>query len=212
MDKEKATNQETLKRRLFEMLSSSVGLRIESWWAHLAMVAIPASQYPWSPPGVNMKWTPRRMKFVLNVYPPYAFTGIRVTRVDPQWRELHVSMKLRWYNINAVGSHFGGSLYSMVDPHLMLLLKQLLGPDYVVWDKTAGIDFRKPGRGCVHCLVQISDEQLEDIRRNTRDGAAYRPQYELEIKDDKGDIIATVTKVLHIRKSKVAPASVSGAP
>jgi hypothetical protein len=31
-------------------------------------------------------------------------------------------MNLRWYNTNYVGTHFGGSLYSMVDPIYMLLL------------------------------------------------------------------------------------------
>ncbi len=154
-----------------------------------------------------MKWTPRRMKFVLNLYPPYAFTGIRVTRIDTAWRELHVSMKLHWFNKNAVGTHFGGSLYSMVDPHLMLLFKQLLGTDYVVWDKTAGIDFRKPGRGCVHCVVRISDEQIEEIRLKTRDGSAYRPRYELAIQDEEGDVVATVTKTLHIQNRRAARTS-----
>ncbi len=88
----------------------------------------------------TMKWTPRRLKFALNVYPPYLGAGVSITKVDRDWRELKVSMKLRWYNRNAVGSHFGGSLYSMVDPHLMLLLMKLLGEDYVVWDKAASID------------------------------------------------------------------------
>ena len=151
-----------------------------------------------------MKWTPRRLKLVLNLYPPYSFTGIRVTRIDLAWRELHVSMRLRWYNRNAVGTHFGGSLYSMVDPHLMLLLKQALGPDYVVWDKSASIEFHKPGRGCVHSVISISDEQLEEIRLKTQEGSAYRPRYELAIKDEEGDTVATVTKVLHIHNRSVA--------
>ncbi len=76
-----------------------------------------------------MKWTPRRLKLVLRLYPPYLGAGVNVTRIDPDWHELHVSMKLRWYNRNAVGTHFGGSLYSMVDPHLMLLLMGLLGDE-----------------------------------------------------------------------------------
>lgn len=146
-----------------------------------------------------MKWTPRRLKLVLSLYPPYRFAGIRVTKIDPGWRELHVSMKLSWFNQNAVGTHFGGSLYSMVDPHLMLLLMQALGSDYVVWDKLAKIEFHKPGKGRVHSVIRITDEDLKEIRRKTEGGDIYRPRFELTILDEDGDIVATVTKVLHIR-------------
>lgn len=147
-----------------------------------------------------MKWTPRWLKFALNVYPPYLLTGIRVNAIEPGWRELHVSMQLRWFNQNAVGTHFGGSLYSMVDPHLMLLLMQALGREYVVWDKTAKIEFHKPGTGRVHSVVRITDEVLEQIRRKTDGGDAYRPRFELTILDEHGDLVATVTKVLHVHR------------
>ena len=146
-----------------------------------------------------MKWTPRRLKLVLNLYPPYLFGGVRVTEIDAGWRELRVSLKLHWFNQNAVGTHFGGSLYSMVDPHLMLLLMQALGDDYVVWDKSARIEFHKPGKGRVHSVVCITDEALEDIRRKTEGGDAYRPRFELTILDEDGDLVATVTKILHVR-------------
>jgi len=152
-----------------------------------------------------MNWTPRRLKLALNLYPPYLFAGVRVTSIAPDWRELHVSMKLRWFNRNAVGTHFGGSLYSMVDPHLMLLLIQVLGRDYVVWDKSAEIQFHKPGRGRVHSLVRITDEDIERIRLETEGGDAYRPRFELAVQDEDGDLVATVTKVLHVRRRRPPP-------
>ena len=149
-----------------------------------------------------MKWTPRSLKLVLNLYPPYLFAGIRITHIDDEWRELRVSMKLRWFNRNAVGTHFGGSLYSMVDPHFMLLLMRILGDDYVVWDKSASIQFKKPGKGRVHAVVRITDEDLEEIRRNTEEGKSFRPQFELDVLDEKGDRVAVVTKVLHVRRRR----------
>jgi len=145
-----------------------------------------------------MKWTPRRLKLVLNLYPPYVFAGVKIERVDPEWREIRVSMKLRWFNKNAVGTHFGGSLYSMVDPHLVLLLMQRLGPKYTVWDRAAAIRYRKPGRGRVRSTVRISDDDVETIRRETAGGETYRPTYELSILDEAGDTVATVTKELHV--------------
>lgn len=83
------------------------------------------------------------MRFLLNIYPPYLGAGVRVSYIRTDWRELHVSMALKWFNRNYVGTHFGGSLYSMVDPHLMLLLIQILGGEYRVWDKASDIEFIK---------------------------------------------------------------------
>jgi hypothetical protein len=113
-------------------------------------------------------------------------------------------MRLTWYNRNVVGTHFGGSLYSMVDPHLMLLLMGALGPDYVVWDKAASIDFEKPGKGRVHAVVQLTDAELDSIRQQTAGGAAFRPQFAIDIRDEAGDVVATVGKVLHVRRRKPA--------
>ncbi len=149
-----------------------------------------------------MEWTPRRLKFVLNIYPPYLFAGVRVAKIDPDWRELHVSMKLHWFNQNAVGTHFGGSLYSMVDPHLMLLLMQKLGSDYIVWDKSAEIKFHKPGMGRVHSVIRITADDLENIRRKTEGGDVYQPRFELAILDENDDVVAMVIKVLHIRRRR----------
>lgn len=152
-----------------------------------------------------MKWTPRRLKLLLNVYPPYLGAGVRVTHVASDWRELRVEMRLRWFNRNAVGVHFGGSLYSMVDPHLMLLLMQVLGKEYVVWDQAARIVFRRPGEGRVRAVLRITDELLERIRRETASGAPYRPELEVEVLDDADRVVASVTKTLYVRRRSESP-------
>ena len=79
-------------------------------------------------------------------YMPFVGAGIRVTKVTPDFREVEVKMKLKWYNKNYVGSHYGGSMFSMTDPFYMLMLIQILGKDYMVWDKSACIEFLKPGK------------------------------------------------------------------
>ena len=142
------------------------------------------------------------MKFLLNVYPPYVGAGVRVHHVDPQWREMRVSMKLRWYNQNAVGTQFGGSLYSMVDPHLMLLLMQVLGGGYVVWDKSATIDFVRPGKGRVHATLILKDEVVEEIRAATANGRPTEPEFTVYIKNDADELVARVKKTLYVRPKR----------
>jgi len=50
-------------------------------------------------------------------------------------RAIDVEMKLRWWNRNYVGTHYGGSLYSMTDPFFMVMLIENLG-GYDCWDKS----------------------------------------------------------------------------
>ena len=106
----------------------------------------------------------------LNLYGPYVGAGVRVVEIDPEYRSVTVAMKLSWYNTNYVGTHFGGSLYSMIDPFFMLLLMNRLGRDYIVWDKAATIDFIKPGRGLVTATMTLDDERLAEVLKATEGG------------------------------------------
>ncbi len=147
-----------------------------------------------------MKLTATSLKRLLNFYPPYLGAGVKVSYISKDWTELHVSMKLRWFNRNAVGTHFGGSLYSMIDPHLMLLLMQLLGDKYLVWDKAAEIEFIKPGKRKVISILKISSVDLNEIKRQTDNGEKYFPEFFVEIKDENNDLIAKVKKTLYVKK------------
>ncbi len=149
-----------------------------------------------------MKLTPRLMKLILNVYPPYLGTGIRVRSISDDWREIRVSMALRWYNRNAVGTQFGGSLYAMVDPHLMLMLMNLLGKSYLVWDKAAEIEFVTAGRGTVSAVLTITDEDLTLIRQQTAAGKKYFARFQVLIRDDQEHLVARVKKTIYVRKKR----------
>lgn len=152
-----------------------------------------------------MKITPNRLRHLLNFYPPYLGAGVKIDYISEDWRELHVSMALRWYNRNIVGTHFGGSLYSIIDPHIMLMLMQLLGKEYIVWDKAANIEFVKASRKRVTSKYKISDVELDDIKANTADGKKYFPTFEVEIRDENDDLIAKATKTIYVKKKPPKP-------
>ena len=139
-------------------------------------------------------------RLLMNVYPPYIGAGISVKRVAPDFREIVVRMRLRWYNRNYVRTHFGGSLYAMVDPFYMLMLIQLLGKAYIVWDRAARIEFLKPGRGTVTAVFRIDDRQLAEIVARTANGEKFLPEYAVDVIDEAGEKVAHVTKTLYIRK------------
>jgi acyl-coenzyme A thioesterase PaaI-like protein len=143
---------------------------------------------------------PRLAKLLINLYPPYLGTGITVKHISRDYREIVVQMKLRWYNRNYVKTHFGGSLYAMVDPFFMLMLIQILGKGFVVWDKTAQINFIKPGKGTVTAKFLITEEQIDDILQHTADGQKYFPAFFVEVKDKIGETVVRVVKTLYVKK------------
>lgn len=113
-----------------------------------------------------------------------------------------VRMKLTWYNRNAVGTHFGGSLYAMVDPFYMLLLMgSLSAKEYIIWDKAAKIRFRRPGRGTVFAEFRIPPERLVDMRQAVAAAGGKRDfTFYVNVVDAEGEVIAEVEKVIYVRK------------
>ncbi|HEY1730226.1 MAG TPA: DUF4442 domain-containing protein [Terriglobales bacterium] len=156
----------------------------------------------------------RLQRFMLrsiNIWPPFLAAGIHV-RWAADMRSAEVEMRMHFWNRNYVGTHYGGSLYSMTDPFYMLMLMENLGRDYIVWDKAATIRFRKPGKGTVRAQFRLTQEQLDDIRRALTTQEKYEPLFRVEVKDREGTVVAEVEKVLHVRRKskpeRTAPASV----
>lgn len=142
----------------------------------------------------------RHIRTLVNFWPPFLATGIRVTRWDLDWRAVDVELRLHSWSANFVGTHYGGSLYSMVDPFYMLMLIENLGPDYIVWDKSAQIRFRKATKARVSANFRLTQQQIDEIRKALEAEPKLEPTFLVEIKDDAGTVIAEVQKVLHIKK------------
>ena len=140
------------------------------------------------------------LRRIMNLYGPYLGAGIKVNYVSEDFRRAEVEMRLRWYNRNYVGVHFGGSLYAMVDPFYMLLLMNTLGRDYIVWDSKAEIEFVKPGRGTVRAQFELTDQMLDEIHQATQNGEKFMPTYDVLVKDAQDEVVAKVRKTLYIRK------------
>jgi hypothetical protein len=136
----------------------------------------------------------------INFYPPYLGAGVRVTRISDDFRDVEVEMPLRFYNRNYVGTHFGGSLYSMTDPFYMLMLMNILGPDYIVWDKAATIRFKKPGTGVMKAAFHLSEEQIAEIRQAADTQPKVEPQFQVTIKDAQDNVVAEVDKLLYVKR------------
>lgn len=139
---------------------------------------------------------------MMNLWPPFVFSGIRVLEIGADWRRARVVLRRRWYNRNYVNSHFGGSLFAMTDAFWMILVMECLGRDYIVWDKAAEIEFVAPGREDVFAEFKVEESALEEIRVATANGDKFLRWFQVEVKTASGEIIARVRKQLYVRRKR----------
>ncbi len=146
---------------------------------------------------------------LLSFYPPFIGAGIRVHADERDPYTMTSTLTLRWYNRNAWGTHFGGSLYAMTDAFFALILIKTLGPGYSVWDKSACVTFVRPGAGTVRAVFHIPKEDVEAIRMRVDAGETLEPAYEVDVVNEAGKVVAHVQKVVHVRKQQ-PPAAKAG--
>ncbi len=133
------------------------------------------------------------------MYPPYLGMGVRVRSWRDDFTCFEVELRARWYNRNLFGTHFGGSLYSMADPFFVFIVTMNLGRGYIVWDKSASIDFLKPARGTILGVFEISPERLEEIRAEVDRIGKHTYWFETELTDESGVAVARVRKEVYVR-------------
>jgi hypothetical protein len=149
---------------------------------------------------VSESWRTRYFRWTINFWPCYRGSGGRIIYVARDWKEVRVKLPLSLRTRNYVGSIFGGSLYGAVDPIYMLMLIKCLGPAYVVWDKSATIRFRKPGRSTLTATFKLGDAELDAIRLRLESEPKLDRIYRIELVDANGIVHAEIEKIIHISK------------
>ena len=143
--------------------------------------------------------SPRLLRWGMNFWPPFRGAGIRVRHIADDWSEVRVELSAGRLKRNYVGTHYGGSLFSMTDPFYALMLIHRLGDKYLVWDQAATIDFVAPGRGTVTALFSLGEDKVREIESQACAGQKVLPQFDVEVKDEAGELVARVRKTLYVR-------------
>lgn len=115
--------------------------------------------------------------------------------------DLHVvkiKIPLSYKNKNYVGSIFGGSLFSATDPIYMIQLMQILGKEYVVWDKKTHIKFKRPAYKDAFASFEFTEEEIENILQKVQSENEIDYTKILYITDKTGTILAELDKTLYI--------------
>lgn len=136
----------------------------------------------------------------MSLYPPYLGAGIRVKSVNEDCSRYEVGMKLRFWNRNIYGTHFGGSLYAMCDPFFCFIVYNHLGKEYIVWDKSASIDFVSPGKSEVTAIFESTQEVLREFKAEVDEKGRATIFFETVVRGTDGKIVAKVKKEVYARR------------
>ena len=144
--------------------------------------------------------TPRRLRLLLNLWPPFLFSGIRVRHVSADFRHVRVRMGKHLLTSNYFGTQFGGTMFAMTDPFWTILVAQNLGPGYTVWDRQAEIEFLAPGRTAVTAEFTLEKAVLDELCAAAAGGQKVLRWFDTDILDRRGDVVARVRKQVYVRR------------
>ncbi len=130
-------------------------------------------------------------KMLLQLYPPFLFMGVKILHLRDDYRSMTVKLPLRWYGSNMHGTLFGGWLSAVSDPLAALLCAKIF-PDVVVWTKSHHIEFKRPAASDVTMQVEITDTDIEAIRKSLDTTGRAHHCFEFDIKDSKDKVVARV--------------------
>lgn len=128
----------------------------------------------------------------------YFGTGGKILFWASDSSELHLRLRLNIWTYNYVGTIFGGSMFSASDPFYMLMLLRALGPQYVVWDKSASIRFRKPARSMLYAKYQITVADLALIRRTVSEKGETNHSFNIQWVDKNQVVHAEIERQCYI--------------
>lgn len=142
----------------------------------------------------------RLIRIYLNYITVYRRTGAKVTFISDDFKNVQIKIPLNWNTTNIVGTIFGGTMYSAVDPIYMVMFMNILGKDYIVWDKAAKIDFIKPGRDVLSSEFNISQDLIDEIKNQLEKEHSITKEFTVELINKEKEVSVSIEKTLYFRK------------
>lgn len=162
-------------------------------------MAYPPAERELTPP----VYSARRLRWMLNLYPPFFFQRVRVREVTRDFRRARVEVKRSPLNRNLNGSTFGGALYAAADPIYAVLLWQVFaheGQRVEAWTKEARIEFLLPARTPVHLAYELDDAAVDRARDDLALRGTHVQSFPIEVRDEAQGLVARIRTVVYLRR------------
>lgn len=111
---------------------------------------------------------------------------------------IEIKIPLSYKNKNYVGTIFGGSLFSATDPIYMVQLIQLLGRDYVVWDKSSTVKFKRPANSDAYAVFEFTEEEIAELKENIITKKEVELVKMVNLKSNEGKVFCEIEKTIYV--------------
>lgn len=151
-------------------------------------------------------------RWMMNLFPPLLFGGVRVLRFGPGFRTCRVRVARSLFTRNLQGTTFGGTIFSAADPFHAVMYWQILahrGLAIQAWLKRATIDYRKPAATALTMDFALGDDDVEAAVRALAESGRFEREFHVAALDRGGAVCAEVTTLVHLRHPRADQRGVS---
>ena len=141
-------------------------------------------------------------KYFFNLSPMYRRSTGRVVSVSPGFWKVDIKIPLSYKNRNYAGSMFGGSMFSASDPIYMVQLLQIIGTDYIVWDKSSIVKFKRPATSNAFVTFQFTEEEINALKARVAEAKEIEIKKLVEIKSKEGKVFCEIEKTIYVADKK----------
>lgn len=150
-----------------------------------------------------MLYSPKSLKWLLRIYPPFLFQRIWVQNIHIDFQGVDVKIIKSIFNKNTNKTIFGGTIFSAVDPFYAILIDQRLQShgfkNTVAWLKSASIAYKKPGSTNLKFTIKISDDDFNTCMDTLKSRGRMIKTFSVEILNDENEVCAIATNEIYIR-------------
>lgn len=143
---------------------------------------------------------PDTLKTYFNSMPCFVNSGGTITDISPDLLEVTVSVPLSDATRNAVGTIYGGSMYAASDAIYMMLLWFQLGPNFLLFDRSSKVEYRRPATAAVTARCALSPEIVAGVRDELVERPACTRDFIIEFRDPADKVVCSIEKQVYIRR------------
>jgi len=137
-------------------------------------------------------------KTFFNLSPMYRRSTGRVVNVEKGFWQVDVKIPISYKNRNYAGTIFGGSLFSATDPIYMVQLIQIIGTDYIVWDKSSMVKFKRPANSDAFASFRFSPQEIQELKEEVIEYGEVELLKPVEITNKEGKVFCEIDKTIYV--------------
>jgi hypothetical protein len=144
-------------------------------------------------------------RFLINLYPPMLFNGVRVLYISKDFTSLKLRIRRTLFTRNHSGSIFGGSLFSAVDPFYALMFWQIFQQEEIncsTWLKSAEIKYLKPANKKLYASLFISEEEKKQALLTIKSQGRFDAHYTIYLVDKEGFKYVEIKQLITLKNKK----------